>query len=407
MDDKIRLDDVAFSDYTRIIIKNDYIVIGDILRSGLWIKIPVEDYYYIKPYIGIVDGYKKLMNSLESVEYKVYYTKLLRVLAKIKVLVNKEFKKREVFIKDLSLELTTACNLRCRHCSGMYGSKENEFLSNSHLKSIINWANTKQINSLTLTGGEIFCIEDIYEKLKYIRNNFNGNISIITNATLFSEEKVSVLTECVDEINISLDGYDKQSVDFIRGKGTFTKVMGSIKQLQLNGFYNITLSMILTSDNSIHIDKFKKLCKKMNVRPITRILAIKGRAIENYDFLISESNKGAEDNILKHINMLSMCNAGFSMISITASGAVTLCASTEDSNIVLGNYNDLDMISKNISHIQQTCIVDKISPCKFCDVRYFCSSKCYSTNINIFTNPYLRKQRCIKYREKLQKYVWG
>ena len=112
MDDKIRLDDVAFSDYTRIIIKNDYIVIGDILRSGLWIKIPVEDYYYIKPYIGIVDGYKKLMNSLESVEYKVYYTKLLRALAKIKVLVNKEFKKREIFIKDLSLELTTACNLR-------------------------------------------------------------------------------------------------------------------------------------------------------------------------------------------------------------------------------------------------------------------------------------------------------
>lgn len=57
-----------------------------------------------------------------------------------------------------------------------------------------------------------------------------------------------------------------------------------------------------------------------------------------------------------------MCNAGFSMISITASGAVTLSASTEDNNIVLGNYNDLDKISKSINHIQQTCIVDKISP---------------------------------------------
>lgn len=407
MEDKIRLDEVTVSDYTRTIVRNNYIVIGDIIRSGLWVKIPVEDYYYIMPYIGMEDGYKKLMDSLKTEEYKVYYTKLLKALAKIKVLVNKKFQRRELCVKDLSLELTTACNLRCRHCSGMYGGKENSFLSDLNFKSIINWANTNSVNSLTLTEGEIFCLTDIYEKLKYIRNKFNGKISIITNATLFSEDKINVLTEYVDEINISLDGYDEQSVDFIRGKGVFNKVVNSIKQLHLNDFYNITLSMVLTSDNSLHINKFKNLCKELNLTPITRIFAIKGRALENYDLLISESNRGKEDDILKHINMLSMCNAGFSIISISVSGAVSLCASTEDSGIVLGNYNDLDKIARNINSIQQTCIVDEISPCKFCSVRYFCSSKCYSTNVNIFTNPYLREQRCIQYREKLQEYVWG
>ncbi len=407
MNNEIRLDNVQISASTRILQNNEFIVIGDILKSGLWIKIPVAHYNYLLPYIGIVDGYKKLMDSLDSTKMRDYYTHLIEALAKIHVIERKAPSLNKCLVKNLTLELTTACNLRCKHCCGMYGSKVNLSLSDSRFEHIIKWASNNGIQSLTLTGGEIFCIPDIYQKLEYLRNNFDGTISILTNATLFAPEKINTLKKCIDKISISLDGYDEESVDFIRGKGVFKKVINSISMLHDNGFYNISISMVLTSENNNHINDFKELCAKLKVKPITRTITIKGRALENYNLLIENQDKGQEDHILKHISMLSICNAGVSVLSIKANGDVTLCPATEESEICLGTSDELDNIVKNLAHIQQTCLVDEISPCKSCNVRYFCSSKCYALNQNIFSNPSFRSQRCHQYKETLQNYVWG
>lgn len=407
MNRKICLDNLQIAVSTRTLQHDGFVVIGEVIKSGLWIKIPAAHYKYILPYIGITDGYKKLMDSLDSIQKQNYYTHLIEVLAQINVLERKEYLHNDCPVQDLTIELTTACNLRCKHCCGMYGSKEVISLSDAHFEHIVQWAGHNGIRSITLTGGEIFCVSDIYKKFEYIHNNFSGTLCIMTNATLFTEDEIHVIKECVDEVSISLDGYDEQSVDFIRGKGVYRKVINSISMLRDNGFNNITLSMVLTSDNNRHISNFKQLCTELNVKPITRFFSIKGRALENYNLLISDQEKGQEDQILQQINMQSICNAGISTLSIAANGYVTLCPATEDSNIILGTSDDLDNISKSIRRMQQTCLVDEISPCKSCNVRYFCSSKCFATNINIFTNPSLRKQRCLQYKEKLQKYVWG
>lgn len=60
-----------------------------------------------------------------------------------------------------------------------------------------------------------------------------GRIDIISNATLIYPEHISILKSCVDEISISLDGYDKNSVDFIRGQGVFDKVIETIILLKI------------------------------------------------------------------------------------------------------------------------------------------------------------------------------
>lgn len=407
MNSNIKLDNIQISKATRILYNNGLIIIGNVIKSGLWIKIRDKDFEYLKPYIGTSNGYKNLMLSLSTVEQQEYFTNLLEALAKIYVLEKKNSSLVDSHVKNLSLELTTACNLRCKHCSGMYGSKEISSLSDSQFKKIIKWAADNQLTSISLSGGEPFCLPNIYEKLEYIHNNFNGKISVITNATLFASDKLHILKSCVDEISISLDGYDEKSVDFIRGEGTFKKVIYSIAMLHNAGIDNISASMVLTSDNSNHIKDFHSLCKELKVKPITRIYSIKGRALKNYEYLISDEDKGAEDKILSHVNMLSICNAGISTLSINVNGKITLCPATEDSNIFLGTVDELDKVVNNLERIKRTCIVDEILPCKSCNVKYFCSSKCYAMNLNIFYNPTLREQRCKKYKEKLQKYVWG
>ena len=148
----------------------------------------------------------------------------------------------------------------------------------------------------------------------------------------------------MDEISISLDGYDKNSVDFIRGQGVFDKVIETIILLKNNKIDNISLSMVLTSNNKNHVTDFKELCNKFEVKPILRTLSVKGRALKFYDDLINDNEKGKEDNISKRINMLAMCNAGSQILSINASGKVTLCSAMEESNVILGDIDELDII---------------------------------------------------------------
>ena len=272
---------------------------------------------------------------------------------------------------------------------------------------IIHWAAENNISSVTLSGGEIFCLSNISKYLEYARKNFMGRIDIISNATLIYPEHISILKSCVDEISISLDGYDKNSVDFIRGQGVFDKVIETIILLKNNKIDNISLSMVLTSNNKNHVTDFKELCNKFEVKPIQRTLSVKGRALKFYDDLINDNEKGKEDNISKRINMLAMCNAGSQILSINASGKVTLCSAMEESNVILGDIDELDIIFHDVKRINTICVVDTVTPCNECDVRYFCSSMCHAVNTNIYNNNQLKEKRCEQYKNLLEKHVWG
>lgn len=401
----IKLDNVCFSDNTRTLINADEMVIGNIKNSGLWIKIKIADFDKIKAYIGKKDGFNQLMQSTAP-SLRTYYSEIINALAKINVLRRKNWVENDSNIQRLDLELTKNCNLRCKHCCGEYGEHPNISMSQDNFNKIINWAANNNISSISLSGGEIFCLPYISEYLKYARQNFSGNITIVTNATLISPEHLPVLKACVNEISISLDGYDKDSVDFIRGKGVFEKVIKTINLLNDNGFSNLSLSMVLTSDNRKHVDDFKKICANLNLKPILRTLSIHGRALKYYDDLVSDKEKGKADDISTSINMSAICNAGSQTLSINANGKVTLCSAMEESNITLGYISDLDSIVHDVKRINTTCIVDTISPCKDCNVRYFCSSRCHAVNIYIYKNEQLRKNRCKQYKKFLKESVW-
>ena len=319
----------------------------------------------------------------------------------------KDWRENKKTIERLDIELTKKCNLRCKHCSGEYGEQDKSSMPQEMFHRIIHWAAENNISSVTLSGGEIFCLSNISKYLEYARKNFMGRIDIISNATLIYPEHISILKSCVDEISISLDGYDKNSVDFIRGQGVFDKVIETIILLKNNKIDNISLSMVLTSNNKNHVTDFKELCNKFEVKPILRTLSVKGRALKFYDDLINDNEKGKEDNISKRINMLAMCNAGSQILSINASGKVTLCSAMEESNVILGDIDELDIIFHDVKRINTICVVDTVTPCNECDVRYFCSSMCHAVNTNIYNNNQLKEKRCEQYKNLLEKHVWG
>lgn len=402
---------IFFAEFCRYIFYKNQVIIGNILEDGKWIKMPKDIFEYLKWHIDNHSTVRQILDETESEEEYRFYDNLLRNLFLIRTLQFEE-DTLDYKMESLSLDLTSKCNLRCKHCSTAFGEIPNVDLPVEDMTRIIQWAENKNIDKLTLTGGEIFVLPDIMERLKKVRKIFSGKIDIITNATLIDQSKMPELIKCVDAISISLDGYDKQSVDQIRGKGVYEKVMACITQLKALGFSKISLSMILTQENHKNREKFIHLCQELDVKPMPRVLNPRGRAKKNYQELRIVDDKAVyTDEELKEIRsnltMKSTCGAGNTTIAIYSNREVHPCAAMDEASECVGNIEDLLNDKIKLESLLSDCIVDYIEPCRECPVRYFCSDTCKAMNNTIFSNPQFREERCKRLKDLYIDLLWN
>ncbi len=99
-----------------------------------------------------------------------------------------------IFIKNITLEVTRRCNLKCRHC--MRGNSQNKDINYKYIDYILQ--NNHSIGRLFFSGGEpllnintiIYTINKIInEKLIVLSIGFN------TNGTIFNESLINILLE--------------------------------------------------------------------------------------------------------------------------------------------------------------------------------------------------------------------
>ena len=186
------------------------VIVGNIRSDGRWVRLPKNVFEYVQELIALPDMTKQIY-SFEEQE-KEFYKDLIQKLFDIKVLVGLE---EENELESIAIEVTTNCNLRCKHCCIAAGSLPITNIRKESCFKIIDWAEKNNIKEITFTGGEPLLYPDIMEVLSYSRAHFTGNIELITNLTMLTEKMVSVITDTVDHISISLDGYDEESIDYI------------------------------------------------------------------------------------------------------------------------------------------------------------------------------------------------
>jgi MoaA/NifB/PqqE/SkfB family radical SAM enzyme len=131
----------------------------------------------------------------------------------------------------IELEITTSCNLCCRHCFQEH--HDSIHMPTEKAISIIGQLADNQVCEVSLIGGEPFKHEGLMEILKYCQRR-DMAINLVTNATLIDEEKVKRLAEINRLVVIvSLDGTEDIH-NYIRGNGVFGKVDTVLRQLQEN-----------------------------------------------------------------------------------------------------------------------------------------------------------------------------
>ena len=169
--------------------------------------------------------------------------------------------------------------------------------------------------------------------LKYLRNVYDGEISLATNAMYINEHNVHSLIKNIDRIDISIDGVDEESCSVVRGKGVFNKVIKAVRLIKNAGFDAISLSMVFGDYNEGLEDKFKKMNNDLGTIPVSRIFVPTGRGKENSQIFIDEKKRlpsisYTKEEIESKRNSITAikCGAGFTEFVLNYDGYVYPCA---------------------------------------------------------------------------------
>lgn len=163
-------------------------------------------------------------------------------------------------LQTIQLEITNKCNLRCKHC---YLGKYEENINDIMVENLISQAKDMGVVNFDITGGEPLLYPEIEKILSKILE-MGMKIVVFTNAVRLPQ-KVKLLIDKYYGIQfkVSLDGWDAESHDYIRGRGTYNKTIENIKTIK-NSNVPVSINVVLNSRNIIGIKKFQELSKELN-----------------------------------------------------------------------------------------------------------------------------------------------
>lgn len=131
----------------------------------------------------------------------------------------------------------TICNIECTHCfiSCSPRNHAHEMLSLADVEARLAEARELGVREYYFTGGEPFMNRDMLPILEATLRQ--GPATVLTNGMLLRPEVCRRLRELFDaseyslDIRVSLDGFDRESHDAIRGKGVWDRVMIGLRNL--------------------------------------------------------------------------------------------------------------------------------------------------------------------------------
>ncbi|WP_438442610.1 radical SAM protein [Kluyvera georgiana] len=295
---------------------------------------------------------------------------------------------------SLFIYLTDKCNFSCKHCYRNNDTLHSKTLNIDHWLNIVKKFKSHGGKEITISGGEPLLYKDIIKLITYIKEQ-DLKLTILSNGTLWKNlfrNKTNLISE-IDEIQISLDGFDEHSFSLMRGPGNFRTVLDNILWLKNNNG-NISLAVTANPEVIINNDNYLKLrdflCSlkaDFIIRLTQKILPNNGTKSFNEDLYYKRMQELSEylypnNNISKWISVYwselpRENNCGWGNITINSIGDVYTCNRT-DQALNLGNVltHDLQEIISLADIEKEKTSVDNVYPCKFCELRMVCNGGC-------------------------------
>ncbi|SHH25183.1 radical SAM additional 4Fe4S-binding SPASM domain-containing protein [Caloranaerobacter azorensis DSM 13643] len=340
---------------------------------------------------------------------------------------------------QVGLNITSACNLRCKHCSRI--DKLNSDVKESSLfmhdwENIIEKLYDGDVLQVFITGGEPFMHPDIKSIIKSIKER-NMLIGLLTNGLLIDESIAEFLktffTSKFDYIQLSMDSVYENYNNFRNG-GDFNRLIKTI-DLLVKKDIRTHVTMVVTDSNYKQMFDVYRFCIEHNVRYI-KFMSLFEHPSTNLKFPRDDVVLKEFCKILEHyekykpnIKILSepvaliypfaiwlrkkypeikfttgkhVCPAANSSCEISIDGNVYPCAYLENSKFYAGNilYGELREIwSKGVNWEKLRDRTIERYECINCDEKEKCYGACPAMSYYKYSNFNNGDSRCIILRE--------
>ncbi len=131
----------------------------------------------------------------------------------------------------------TVCNLQCTHCfiACSPTNHTHEMLTLPLVERYLAEARDLGVREYYFTGGEPFLNLELFDMIAAALRQ--GPVSVLTNGVLITPRTATRLAELQAasdyslDLRISLDGWDAETNDAIRGEGTFARILAGIRHV--------------------------------------------------------------------------------------------------------------------------------------------------------------------------------
>jgi mycofactocin radical SAM maturase len=262
---------------------------------------------------------------------------------------------------NLTWEITHRCNLSCIHCLSSSQNEMPDELDFKECKAVVDQLAAVKVFEINFGGGEPLLKNYFLSLVDYIHTK--GIVTCIsTNGTLLTEKTVACLTASpLVHIQVSLDGATAEVNDYIRGQGTYLRILEGVELIAASKV-PFSINTVVTSVNYSQLSKLKELAGYYGAALRVSRFRPSGRARDSWDRLKLKSAQleGLSDWLGEHPGILT----GDSFFSISGRGRREL---------------GLDMCGA----CKLTCCIDPVGliyPCAFMQEEGFCGGNIRQTS---------------------------
>lgn len=395
-------------------------------ESGNWIVLENQDQIIIAKELQRGDTVQDIIAKFPTIHK-------IDILAVLKELEGKHFcEKMEPQDSRFTLRiyLTNKCNLRCKHCF-MYATDtlENE-LTYDEIIELLNKSKKGGCEKVIFTGGEVLLKDRFIDILQHA-HNLDLYVQVLTNGILWTEDLIEIASNYIDEIQISIDGFNEEVNSLVRGKNTYQQAIHTIENFIKRK--KVFVSVIITPLYEL-LEKYKDAYIKFALDLIKKFgnekfLVIFGKGLLDGREIISNKeknkwmakcveeiyeeiypNSSLNTFIVNHKNNRIYMNCGYGGLTVNSNGNFYFCGRIYEvkcyGNIRNEEFNE---ILKKRKLARKKSGVDNIVPCNKCDIKYICGGGCRVENIPAITQMDLedkitfRKQCSEAYKNSLYK----
>lgn len=240
--------------------------------------------------------------------------------------------------REIEVEVTTRCHLKCRHCEHTYWNEENKDRSFEEFKYIVDqFPDLKWIN--TTGEGTAFLNKDFIKILKYIKSK-GIFVKFVESFDRFKiNEMEDIIKLGVERIICSMEGATKKTYEEIRVGASFDRVINNLimfhelKKKMNSPLPEISFRYVLMRNNYHEFPDFMRLVKKLGVGNSINV-------VDTLDFkeirdLSIQSNK----NYLKELARIANENQLDIPFGPTITRRpITMCTAWTQPYIMMGGY---------------------------------------------------------------------